>query len=432
LQKNIRNVSDIEQELEIVLTGEEFKPELEQEFEEARRSVSIKGFRKGHVPASMIKRFVGPSIEATVAEKLASKHFGAIADEENIKPASRAQLESYNFEGDTLTIRLSYEIHPEFELKDLTAYSFTQAVYTIDDDVVDREINMILKGHGTMVTIEEAANDTDTVIADVCKLDAEGQPIEGQSNENHHFNLEYLPKDNPFRTALTGKKAGESAEVTIEAKEEGGETVRYRVDVKEVKRLELPEMTDELVREITGGRFENVADFKSDVKIQLEQHFNHKAEQDLLEEISAKLIEEHEVPTPKAMVQSFQNMLVENAKRQVGGKLPQGLDEREFFSAMKPNAEKHARWLLVSQKIAQLNDLKVSDDDIKAYAEKEAAKNPSLKAEDLLSTYMSTEFRDYIVDTILKEKIYDVIKSKVTVTTEAKAVPAHDEEEEEA
>ncbi|NTV26834.1 MAG: trigger factor, partial [Chlorobiaceae bacterium] len=373
MQKNIRNVSDIEQELEIVLTGEEFKPELEQEFEEARRSVSIKGFRKGHVPASMIKRFVGPSIEATVAEKLASKHFGAIADEENIKPASRAQLESYNFEGDTLTIRLSYEIHPEFELKDLTAYSFTQAVYTIDDDVVDREINMILKGHGTMVTVEEAANDTDTVIADVFKLDAEGQQIEGQSNENHHFNLEYLPKDNPFRTALTGKKAGESAEVTIEAKEEGGETVRYRVDVKEVKRLELPEMTDELVREITGGRFENVADFKADVKIQLEQHFNHKAEQDLLEEISAKLIEEHEVPTPKAMVQSFQNMLVENAKRQVGGKLPQGLDEREFFSAMKPNAEKHARWLLVSQKIAQLNDLKVSDDDIKAYAEKEAA-----------------------------------------------------------
>ncbi|MCE1273655.1 MAG: trigger factor family protein, partial [Chlorobiales bacterium] len=54
MQKNIRNVSDIEQELEIVLTGEEFKPELEQEFEEARRSVSIKGFRKGHVPASMI------------------------------------------------------------------------------------------------------------------------------------------------------------------------------------------------------------------------------------------------------------------------------------------------------------------------------------------------------------------------------------------
>jgi trigger factor len=429
LQKNIRNVSDIEQELEIILTAEEFKPELEQEFEEARRSVKIKGFRQGHVPAGMIKRLVGPSIEATVAEKMASKHFGAIADAENIKPASRAQIDSFNFDGDTLTIRMSYEIHPEFELKDLSAYAFTQAEYTIDDEVIDREINMILKGHGTLVTTEEPAGSEDTVIGDVARLDAEGQPIEGQNNENHHFNLSYLPETNPFRTALEGKKAGDSVEVTIEPKEEGDETVRYRVEVKEVKRLELPEMNDELVKEITHARFENVADFKADVRLQLEQHFTHKSEQDLLEAISAKLIEEHAVPTPKAMVESFQNMLVENAKRQVGGKLPKGLDEREFLEAMRPNAEKHARWLLVSQKIAQVNNLAVSDEDIKAYAEKEAEKNPSLKAEELFSTYMSTEFKDYIVDTILKEKIYDVIKSKVTITREAAAVPTQEEEE---
>ncbi len=432
MQKNIRNVSDIEQVLEIVLTGEEFKQELEQEFEEARRSVSIKGFRKGHVPAGMIKRFVGPSIEASVAEKMASKHFGEIADAENIKPASRAQIDSYKFEGDTLTITMSYEIHPEFELKELSAYSFTQAEYTIDDEVVNREINMILKGHGTLVTSEEPAGEGDTVIGDVSRLDADGNPTEGPHNENHHFNLDYLPKENQFRVALTGRKAGDSVDVTIEPKEEGDETSRYRVEIKEVKRLELPELNDELVKEITHSRFENVADFKADVKQQLEQHFTNKAEQDLLEEISAKLIEEHEVPTPKAMVESFQNMLVENAKRQIGGKFRKGLDEREFREAMRPNAEKHARWLLVSQKIAQVNDITVNDEDIRAYAEKEAAKNPSLKAEDLVSTYLSTEFRDYIVDTIIKEKIYDLIKSKVSISKAALPVPSHEEEEGEA
>ncbi|NTU67628.1 MAG: trigger factor [Chlorobiaceae bacterium] len=430
MQKNIRNVSDIEQVLEIVLTGDEFKTELEQEFEEARRSVRIKGFRQGHVPAGMLKRLVGPSIEASVAEKMASKHFGAIADAENIKPAGRAQIDSYKLEGDTLTITMSYEVHPEFELKDLSAYSFTQDEYTIDDEVVDREINMILKGHGTLVTSEEPANENDTVIGDVAKLDTEGQPTEGPHNENHHFNLDYLPKDNPFRLALTGKQAGESVDVVIEPKEEGDETTRFRVDIKEVKRLELPEMNDELVKEITHSRFENVADFRADVRQQLEQHFTGKAEQDLLEAISAKLIEEHEVPTPKAMVESFQNMLIENAKRQIGGKFPKGIDEREFRAAMKPNAEKHARWLLVSQKIAQVNDIAVNDEDVKAYAEKEAAKNPSLKVEELVNTYMSTEFRDYIADTIIKEKIYDVIKSKVAITKAAKPVPSHEEEEE--
>jgi trigger factor len=429
LQKNIRNVSDIEQELEIVLTAEEFKPELEQEFEEARRSVKIKGFRQGHVPAGMLKRLVGPSIEATVAEKMASKHFAAIAEAENIKPASRAQIENFNFADDTLTIVMSYEIHPEFELKDISSYAFTQAEYAIDDEAVDREINMILKGHGTLVTSEEPAGAADTVIADVAKLDAEGNPVEGQHNENHHFNLDYLPEENPFRVALEGRKAGDSADVTIEPKSEGDEAVRYRVDVKEIKRLELPELNDELVKELTHQRFETVADFRADVRMQLEQHFSHKSEQDLLESISAKLVEEHAVPTPKAMIASFQNMLVENAKRQIGGKLPKGIDEREFLEAMRPNAEKHARWLLVSQKIAQVNNLSVNDEDIQAYAEKEASKNETLKAEELFSTYMSTEFKDYIVDTILKEKIYDIIKSQVTVTKEATPVPTQAEEE---
>lgn len=425
MQKNITNVSEIAQELEIILTADEFQPEYDQQLEEARKSVKIKGFRQGHVPAGMLKRMIGPSIEAEVAEKMASKHFAAIAEEEKINPASRAQIENYKYEDGQLTIRISYEIHPEFELKDFSSFAFTKAEYTVTDEDVDREIKLILRGHGTMVTSEEAAVEGDTVIGDVTKLDAEGAAVEDSKNENHHFNLEYLPADNPFRMALEGKKAGDVAEVTIEPKEEGSETSRFRVEVKEVKRLELPELDDELVKEISQQRFEKVEDFKNDVRLQLQAHFSDKSEHDLLEAISAKLIEEHPVPTPSAMVAQFQNMLLENAKRQVGGQFPKGLDEREFFNTMRPNAEKHARWLLVSQKIAKENNLEVTDEDIKAYAEKEAEKEASLSVDQLLSTYMSTEFKDYMIDTILKEKIYDVIKSKVSITGEATPIPAH-------
>jgi trigger factor len=426
LQKNITNVSETEQELEIILTAEEFQPEYDLELEEARKSVRIKGFRQGHAPVGMIKHMIGPSIEATVAEKMASKNFAAIAEAENINPASRAQIENYSFEDGKLTIRISYEIHPEFELKDFSTLTFTQAEYSVTDEDVDREIRLILRGHGTMVTSEEPATESDTVIGDITKLDAEGAAVEGSKNENHHFSLEYLPADNPFRMALEGKKAGDVADVTVEPREEGGETLHYRIDIREVKRLELPELNDELVAEISQQRFENVEDFKGDVKLQLLAHFSDKSEQDLLEAISSKLIEEHPVPTPKSMVVSFQKMLLENAKRQIGGQFPKGLDEREFLNTMKPNAEKHARWLLVSQKIAKESNLEVTNEDIRAYAEKEAEKEPSLSAEQLIETYMSTEFKDYIIDTILKEKIYDVIKSKVTITREATPIPVHE------
>ena len=110
----------------------------------------------------------------------------------------------------------------------------------------------------------------------------------------------------------------------------------------------------------------------------------------------------------------------------MGGHFPRGFDEEQFSLAMKPNALKHAQWLLISQKIAEDATLSVTDEDIKAYANKESGKSESMSAEELEKTYLSTEFRDYITDTILKEKIYDIIKSKVTITEEEKPLPAHE------
>ncbi|MEI6652291.1 MAG: trigger factor [Chlorobiaceae bacterium] len=425
MQKNIKNVSETEQVLEIILSPEEFGAEYKQELEEAKRSVQIKGFRKGHAPEGLIKKLAGPSIETTIAEKMASKYFGEIAEAENIKPANRAQIIDFSFTPDQLTIQLSYEIHPEFELKDFSDYSFTKAHYTVTDEDVDREIKLVLKSHGTLISVDDAASSTDTVIGDVVRLNEAGEPDEDQKTENHHFTLEYLPEENPFRKALTGKKAGEVVDVENERQDADAEISRFRVTISEIKRLELPELTDELVKEITGQRFESVADFTADVRIQLEQHFMMKSEEEFVESISAKLIEENPVPAPKSMIESFSNMLVENAKRQIGGSFPKEMDEKQFHIAMRPNAEKHAQWLLISQKIAELNKLEVSDDDIKAFAEKEAEKKGTMPVEDILNTYMSAEFRDYVTDTILKEKIYDIIKSKITITEEEKPLPAH-------
>jgi trigger factor len=425
LQKNITNVSETEQELEIILSAEEFGTEYNQELEEAKRSIQIKGFRKGHAPAGLIKKLAGPSIEATIAEKMASKYFEEIAEAEKIKPASRAQIINFTFTPDQLTLKLSYEIHPEFDVKDFSGYTFTKAVYTVTDEDVQNEINLILKGHGTLVSVDGEATSKDTVIGDVYKLNEAGEPLENEKTENHHFNLEYLPEENPFRKVLIGKKSGDSVEIENDRKDPSEEPSRYRVTISEIKQLELPELTDDLVKELTGQRFEKVADFSADVRIQIEQHFLMKSDEDLLESISAKLIEENPVPAPESMIASFSKMLIENAKRQMGGRFPKGFDEEQFRLSMKPNAIRHAQWLLISQKIAELSELSVSDDDIKAYAEKEAVKTGAADSEDLLNTYMSAEFRDYITDTILKDKIYDIIKSTVTITEEDTPVPAH-------
>ena len=429
MQKIISTINETEQSLEIILSAEEFGTEYNQEFEEAKRSIQIKGFRKGHAPASLIKKLAGPSIETGVAEKMASKYFTEIVEAENIQPVNRAQIVDYSFENEQLTIKLTYEVHPEFELKDFSGYEFTKARYTISDEDIEREVRLILKGHGSLVSIDEAASSTDTVIGDVWKLNEAGEPDETQKTSNHHFSLEYLPEANPFRTALTGKKAGDSVDVENKEGNDDAALSRYRVVISEVKRLELPELTEELIKEITDQQFVSVEAFKTDIQYQLEKHFTKKAEDDLLESISAKLIEENPVPTPESIVQSFTNMLVDNAKRQIGGNFPKQFDVANFRESFRPNAIKHAQWMIITRKIAETGELSVTEDELKAYLEKEAAKHPDAEREQMLASYENHEVKEYITEILFKEKIYNFLKSKVTITEEERSIPAQAEEE---
>ncbi|MEI7695322.1 MAG: trigger factor [Chlorobium sp.] len=428
MQKIIKNISETEQILEIILSAEEFGTEYNQELEEAKRTIQIKGFRKGHAPASLIKKLAGPSVETSVAEKMASKYFGEIAESGDVKPVNRAGIVDFAFEGDQLTIKLAYEVNPEFEINDYTGYSFVKTLYTITDEDIEREIKLILNGHGSLISVDDAALSTDTVIGDVWKLNEAGEADEAEKTENHHFSLEYLPEENPFRKALTGKKAGETVDIVNQEKDADTEPSRYRVVISEVKRLELPELTEELIKEITNQQFESVADFRADIQSQLEKHFTKSAEEELLESISARLIDENPVPTPASIVESFSNMLVENAKRQIGGNFPKNFNEAGFRESIRPNAVKHAQWMIVTRKIAEASDISVSEDDLTAYLEKQAEQQPEAERAQLLESYKNPEIRDYLSEIIFKEKIYDLLKSKVTITEEAKPVPVPTQE----
>ncbi len=422
MQKIISNSNETEQILEITLTAEEFGAEYNQELEEARRNIQIKGFRKGHAPVSLVKKLAGPSIETTVAEKMASKYFTEIVEAENIKPVNRAEIVNFSFKDGQLSLKLVYEVHPEFELNDFSGYSFTRTIYTITEDDVDREVNNILKGHGSLISVDDAALSTDTVIGDVWKLDETGKPDETQKTSNHHFSLEYLPEENPFRKELTGKKAGESVDIENRQDDSEAEPTRFRVAISEVKRLDLPELTDELVKEITDQQFESVADFRADIQAQLEKHFAKKAEEELLESISEKLIDENSVPTPKSIVKSFSDMLVDNAKRQMGGKFPNDFDAADFRESLDENAIKHAQWMIITRKIAETGNISVTEDELKAYMEKEALNHSEDQRERFVESYKNPEIRDYVSEIIFKGKIYELLKSQVTITEEAKPV----------
>jgi len=426
LKSQIKSINDTEQELELSLDAQEFQPELDNEYKTAQKKANLKGFRQGKAPLSIIKRMLGPQIQAQVVEKLASENFEKISKEENIKIIGQAGIRDFKLEeNNSLTIYLTYEVQPEFELKAFEEYEFKKVTYQVDDEVVEKELKALLRHYAQTDVIDEPAEKTDIVEATILKCDENGAALEGENAEKQTFNLEYLKSDSPFLSALEGAKKGDERQVTVEDENPDTKettTTYYKLNVEEVKRITLPEFNDEYAEKLSQGKIKTTDEFKDDLKKQVDSHYTKKSNEDLLESIANKFTEDNVFALPLSLVDSYENMLVENAQRQVGGKFPAGFDEIKFRHEIRPNAEKHARWMLIRNKLAEMNDIKVGEEDIKEYAEKEASM-VGIDSETYMKQIMSSEYLPYITDAILRDKVLEHIKSACKVVEETEELP---------
>ncbi len=426
MKSQIKSISDTEQELELCLETSEFQPELDKQYRDAQKKANLKGFRQGKAPISIIKRLLGGQIQTQVVEKLASENFEKISKDENIKIIGQARISDFKLdENQSLTIYLSFEVQPEFDLKPYDTYEFKKINYQITDDDVEKELKGLLRNYAEITVVDEPATKTDVVVASLQKCDEQGIAIVGENLENQTFNLEYLKDDSPFFSALVDSKKGDERRVVVEDENpETKETTKthYNVIVQEVKRVALPEFNDDYADKLSQGKLKTTTEFKEDLKNQIESHFTKKSDEDLFDSIADKFTEDNVFPLPLSLVDSYENLLVENAKKQVGGKFPAGFDEYKFRHDIRPNAEKHARWMLIRSKLAEQNDITIEEDDIKAYAEKEAAM-VGLDAETYRQQLTSSEYLPYITDSLLRDKVLDHIKNTSAIVEESQDLP---------
>lgn len=404
----------------LTLEPSEFAPTIEQRFKEIQANVQLKGFRKGKAPMELIRRLMGKEIEADAIEFLANKFFSEIVEEKKLKLVGKARLRHFEYvPNEKLTIYMQYEVEPEFELKPFEDYTFTKIQYDISEEDIDREIKQMLAEQGVWVSKGSEAGPDDLVIADLQKLDSSGLAIIGTRYEQQEFVLANLSSESSLKKALLGTKAGDERIVDVELKKDDGkvEPARFKVSVKDVKRLDLPELTDELAKELSGGRCQTTAELREDIRRALQEYYEAQSEDNLMEEIAQRFVRDNPVEVPPSLVRSFENMIVENARQRFGGVFPRNFSEASFRSTARQSAELQARWMLIRYKIASQYNLTVTPEDFKTEAEKTAAET-GLDAQRLLQAYTSEGMKEQIYDRILRDKVFDFLKSKVKIVTE--------------
>jgi trigger factor len=196
---------------------------------------------------------------------------------------------------------------------------------------------------------------------------------------------------------------------------------RYKFYIKDVKRLDLPELTDELAKEFTQGGLQTAAELRADIESTLKKQFKRKSDDDLLEEIAKKFIEDNPIEVPHTMIHSFEDMLIENAARQLGGKFPKGFDVQAFRREISPNAKRQAQWMLIRYKLAEVAGIKIDEQTIRDLAEADA-QDLNLPTEQVLQNYLREDMQNYILERAMREKLFAYLLTTLKITPEPKRI----------
>ena len=373
--KNIKR-EDGKLSFQVQIDAEAFEKAVNQAYLKAKKSIYVPGFRKGKAPRMVIEGMYGEKVFYDDAvESIALDAFKAGMDEAKDRVVGDPAITAYNVGDDkTATIDFEVALYPEVTLgqyKGLEAEKDSDKVLAAD---VNKEIENVRKRNARIVTVERKAKMGDTVNLDYDGY-KDGVRFDGGKAEGHDLVLgshSFVPG---FEEQIVGMSAGEEKDIDITFPEnyhEGlaGAAVVFKIKVNEVKESQLPALDDEFAKDVS--EFDTLKEYKADVKKNLAAEKKAAAESAFRNRILSKAVENMTVSVPAAMIDERVNNVISDYARNCamqGLTLQQyfammGADEATFRSYIRPNAENEIKSELLLEKVAEVENLTVSEEEI--------------------------------------------------------------------
>ncbi|GAA1348106.1 trigger factor [Falsarthrobacter nasiphocae] len=291
--------------LTVEVPFDEVKPSIEKAYKQVAEQVSIPGFRKGKIPASVVDQRVGRGYvyEQAINEGL-NGWFQAALEEQNITPLSRPEVDITSApdpetkSGD-LVFELELDVKPSIELPDLAGLELVVEPVAVEDADVDTAIDELRGRFGTLKAADKPAAKDDFLTMDLtAKVD--GEEVDSAADLSYQVGsgtmLEGLDE------AVEGLSAGEDAIFTtkLAGGEHAGEDAEVKVVVKAVKTRELPEADDEFAQ--LASEFDTIAELRESTKTQVEQQKRFAQAGEARDKAIDALLEKVEVPVPDSYI----------------------------------------------------------------------------------------------------------------------------------
>ena len=399
------------------------------------KNAQIPGFRKGHVPASVLERKYGDALKQDALSEIIDKSLNEVFEKETEnRPLPYAQpvmesLPEFNLDSD-LSYTVTFDVFPKVEVKDFSGITVKEPQVEITDKDLERELKDIQERNAVVMDkkdSESVAKD-DIVTINYSELDEANAVIEGSKREGFVFTVGSGENIYKIDDEIIGMKKNETKEITKTYDEKdsdkdlAGKTKKISVTVTSIKVRNLPALDDELAQDV-NEKFKTLDDLKNDIKRSLETAKSRKIKELKNNSLLTQLVEKNPFEIPASMLkaeldgrwqmmaQQFQTT-AEQLEKMVTAS---GQTKEAMLEQWTGDSEKMLKSRIIVDSLIREKNISVTPEEVEAEYAK-IAEEGGITVEEVKKHYSDPRSKEYLVDDTKENKLYDEIYKTVKVS----------------
>ena len=437
------NIGLLHDKLTVKLEKTDYLPSFEKALKEYSKKANIPGFRKGMVPAGLIKKMYGPSLFTDeVLRSVDRELIGYLQNDKLDIFAQPLPLETDIRQLDVnnpadYTFHFEIGMKPEFQLSDLGTAKITRYVVTVTDEMINNEISRLQNRYGNMKDVDTASSEENVLNVLFTEVDENSNEIENGIKKENSLLVKYFKEE--FRSNLLGKVTNDFIivqlnnafdekelefilnDLGLEKDDPAAAQKHFKIQITKIGLLEKKELNEEFFNQLYPDQeVKSEADFRNKVKEEIQVYWNNQAKNQVHDQVFHELTDHTTIQFPEGFLKKWVKTQGETTENPNGGKSDEQV-EKEF-----PTFLNQLKWTLITDKIVQDNAIQVNPDEIRQFAKQQlfgymGGMGADAQDQPWVNDYVEKMMKDrkYVEDAynrIQTQKIFEWAETKVNPT----------------